>query len=139
MSENPPSQAPSSTSILRPAEAERRLVLLSKLQSALAAHGLNSLLARNHRLILHGDRSTSAPSGLTDPQLHIFLPEGTDIATTDGSTYQLASGDQHLGGDPAAVAAVIRHGRRTQFRAELPSVDIEGPRGREQADARNGR
>jgi len=27
---------------------------------------------------------------MTDPELHIFLPEATDIATTDGSTYRLA-------------------------------------------------
>jgi hypothetical protein len=116
VSENPPSQAPSCTPILPPAEAERRLVLLSKLQSALAAHGVESVLARNHRLILHGDRSAWAPSGLTDsgltdPQLHIFLPEGTEVATADGRTYRFASGDLFPGGDPAAVAAVIRFRR----------------------------
>jgi hypothetical protein len=118
VSENPSSEAPSRTSILLPAEAERRRILLSKLQSALAAHGLDSVLARNHRLILHGDRSTWAPSGLgltdsglTDPQLRIFHPGGTDIATTDGTTYKLASGDQYPGGDSAAVAALIRSRR----------------------------
>ena len=120
MSENHLSSAPSCAPILPPAEVERRLVLLSKLQCALAANGFNSVLARNHRLILHGDRSTWAPSGLTDPQLHIFVPECTDIATTDGSSYKLASGDQYPGADPAAVAADIRHGRRAQFRADLP-------------------
>jgi hypothetical protein len=104
VSDNLPNPAPFRPPILLPAEAERRLVLLSKLQSALSAHGLSSVLARNHRLVLHGDNPLWATSGLTDPQLHIFAPDGTDVAATDGITFTLASGQQHSAADPAAAA-----------------------------------
>jgi hypothetical protein len=69
-------------------------------------------------LILYGDRCTWASSGLTNPLLHIFAAEGTDIATTDGNTYKLASGVQYPSDDPAAVAADVGHGGRAQFGAE---------------------
>ncbi len=61
------------------------------------------------------------------PELHIFAPDGidiatTDIATTDGSTYWLASGNECPAGDPAAAATVIRHGPPTP-----PKPDRKGP------------
>jgi hypothetical protein len=42
------------------------------------------------------------PSGRTDPALHILGPDGTVIATTDGSVYQI-SGTQFPVGNPAAA------------------------------------
>ncbi len=69
------------------------------------------MLARHHRLVLKYNRVPSRPSGLTDPELHILAPDSTDIATTDGSTYRLASGMQCPAGDPAAAATLIRQGR----------------------------
>lgn len=99
------------TPILAQAEVARRMLLLADLQAALAAQEIHSVLARNHRLVLQYNRVPSGPSGPTDPQLHIFTPGGTDIATTDGSTYNLASGEKYPADDPAAAATLIRHGQ----------------------------
>jgi hypothetical protein len=90
--------------ILATKEASRRAALLSDLQAALAAQGIRSVLARQHRLVLRGGRRPCEPSGPTDPQLHIFTPDGTDIATTRASTYRFASGLVHPADDPARAA-----------------------------------
>ena len=99
------------TPILAQAEVTRRMLLLAELQGALEAQEIHSVLARNHRLVLLYNRVPSGPSGMTDPQLHILAPDGTDIATTDGTTYRLASGQEYPAADPAAAAALIRHGQ----------------------------
>jgi len=103
--------------ILATAEVTRRMLLLAELQEALAALGVRSVLARNHRLVLHYNVVPSGPSGMTDPVLHIFTPEGTDIATTDGSSYHLARGEKCPACDPVAAAVLIRHGRYAERRA----------------------
>jgi hypothetical protein len=95
--------------VLATKEASRRAALLGDLQTALAAQGVSSVLARRHRLVLHGGRTTPVParfepSGPTDPQLHIFTPDGTDIATAHGSTYHFTSGRAHPADDPARAA-----------------------------------
>src|SRR6266700_7965091 len=112
MSDNAQSgpQAPS-TPILTKAEVSRRMLLLADLQVALAAQEIHSVLARNHRLVLRYNRVPSGPSGMTDPQLHIFAPDGTCVATTDGTAYRLASGRQCPAADPAAAATFMRHGQ----------------------------
>jgi len=115
--ENPPKTVQHRPPILTQAEAERRFVLLSTLQSALSAHSLISVLVGNHRLVLHADCRPLAPSGPTDPQLHIFTPDGTDVAATDGSTYRLASGRQCPADDPAAATTLIRQGQPAAPRA----------------------
>jgi hypothetical protein len=94
-------------------EARRRAAVLNDLQSALAAQGVSSVLARYHRLVLGGGSSKCEPSGPTDPQLHIFTPDGTDIATARGSTYHFASGHAHPADDPARAALRLkaRNGR----------------------------
>src|SRR6266567_3044223 len=91
MPETAPSAPPPSPPILTQAAVERRMLLLAELQDALTDLGVRSVLARNHRLVLQYNRGPSGPSGLTEPQLYIFASEGIDIATTDGSTYNLAS------------------------------------------------
>jgi len=48
---------------------------------------------------------------MTDPELHILAPAGTHIATTDGTTYRLASSQEYPAADPATAAACIRHGQ----------------------------
>ncbi len=108
---------PPSPPILAEAEVERRMLLLAELQGLLAALGIRSVLARNHRLVLQYNRVPSGPSGPTDPQLRIFAPDGTDIATTDGRTYSLASGRQCPANDPAAAATLMRHGQHAAPRA----------------------
>jgi hypothetical protein len=97
--------------ILSRVEAERRMLLLADLQSSLTGLGVHCVLARNHRIVMRNSKGPSEPSGLTDPQLHIFNPDGTCIATTDGASYRLTSGQECPASDPAAAAAMI-HGRR---------------------------
>ncbi len=82
------------------------------------ALGVRSVLARNHRLVLRSNCSPCEPSGLTEPQLHIFAPDGPVIATTDGTTYRLTSGTECPAADPAAVAALMRRGQEPDGRVE---------------------
>jgi len=114
--------APAAALILATAEVTRRMLLLAELQDALTALGVRSVLARNHRLVLRYNRVPSGPSGMTDPQLHVFTPDGTCVATTDGTTYRLASGRQCPAADPAAAATFIRHGQHAAppFRVRMP-------------------
>jgi hypothetical protein len=108
--------APAAAPILATAELTRRMLLLADLQDALAALGVRSVLARHHRLVLQYNRVPSGPSGMTDPQLHILTAGGSDIATTDGTAYRLASGGQCPASDPAAAATFIRHGQHAAGR-----------------------
>jgi hypothetical protein len=117
LSENAGSPPPASRSpILSEAEADRRLLLLAELQAALAGLGVGCVLARNHRLVLRYNQGPCEPSGLTDPKLHVFLPDGTGIATTDGTDYRLADGGRYPASDPVAAAAVIVGGHRIASR-----------------------
>lgn len=99
--------------ILSDAEVSQRMMLLAELQAALAGLGVHSVLARHHRLVLQYGRSPCEPSGMTDPTLHIFASDGTDIATTDGKTYSLTSGANGATSDPKAAAAEIARRHRT--------------------------
>ena len=92
--------------VLTDAEATSRTRLLADLRAELASLGIRSILARNHRLVLRYNTVPGEPSGLTDPELHI-LGASADVATTDGSTYTLASGSTHPAADPAAAARTI--------------------------------
>lgn len=105
MPENTQSRRSPSGQILAGAEARRRAALLTKLQSELAAHGVTSTLARNHRLVLRAGSRPCEPSGPTDPQLHIFAPNGTKVVVVDGGVYRFASGQTHRVDDPAGVAS----------------------------------
>ena len=109
--------APAAAPILATAEVTRRMLMLAELRDALAALGVRSVLARHHRLVLQYNRSPCEPSGLTDPHLHIFGPDGTDIAATDGTTFSLASGPEYPTADLAAAAIAMRHGQHAASRA----------------------
>ena len=91
--------------------------LLAALQTELEAAGVRCVLARTHRLVLRYNLAPLAPSGLTDPQLHIFTPGSKDTATTDGLVYRLASGREHPAGDPSAAACEIARVRGALARA----------------------
>jgi hypothetical protein len=98
--------------VLDSAEAARRVLALTYLQSALAETGIQSTLARNHRLVLrYSEKGPHAPSGQTDPRLHIFLPAETRTVTTDGTNYLLDNGHAIPIEDPAA--AVLIHENQT--------------------------
>jgi len=118
--------APAAAPILATAEVTRRMLLLGELQEALAALGVRSVLARNHRLVLQYNRVPYGPCGMTDPQLHVFAPDGTCVATTDGTTFHLASGRQCPADDPAAAATFIRHGVHAQCEPD-PSCSEMAP------------
>src|SRR6266699_4037888 len=115
-----------SAPILQEAEVARRMHLLAELQDALAALGVRSVLARNHRLVLQYNRVPYGPCGMTDPQLHVFTPDGTCVATTDGTTFHLASGRQCPADDPAAAATFVRHGVHAQCEPD-PSCSEMAP------------
>src|SRR6266567_172627 len=118
--------APAAAPILATAEVTRRMLLLGELQEALAALGVRSVLARNHRLVLQYNRVPYGPCGMTDPQLHVFTPDGTCVATTDGTTFHLASGRQCPADDPAAAATFVRHGVHAQCEPD-PSCSEMAP------------
>jgi len=100
--------SPTRELILTDADAARRMLLLAEFQAALRTHQVHSVLARRHRLVLRSQSGgPGRPSGLTDPQLHVFTPSGTTVATTDGITYSLASGPEYPASDPSAAAALI--------------------------------
>ena len=98
---NPPSARPP---ILAREEAGRRTALLADLQTVLAAQGVNSTVVGRRRLVLEGGKTNCAPSGPTDPQLHIFIPGGTRIVTTNGRTYLLDGSRAYPVDDPAVAA-----------------------------------
>lgn len=109
----------SGRTILREAEVIRRLTLLTELQAALAALGIQSLLVRNRRLVLRSAGNSLEPSGPTDPQLHIFGNDGTEIATTDGTNYEFSTCPAHPADDPQAAAASL-YGHLHLHRQEQP-------------------
>lgn len=90
--------------ILPDAEVARRVALLAELQAALDALGVQAVLVRNRRIVLRAAGSGREPCGPTDPQLHIFLRDGTEIATTDGALYEFSTGPTHPVSDPQAAA-----------------------------------
>jgi hypothetical protein len=98
------SDRPSKT-VLHETEVIRRVTLLTELQAALAALGIQSMLVRNRRLVLRSASSGLERSGPTDPQLHVFADDGTEIVTTDGALYQFSGGPACLVSDPSAAAA----------------------------------
>lgn len=94
--------------ILGAGEADRRMLVLAGLHEALHGLGVRCVLARNHRLVLEKFKHAApiGPSGLTDPVLHAFLPDGIGHVTTDGTRYRL-DGREFSAGDPAAAAAAL--------------------------------
>lgn len=107
---------PPCSPILAEAEATRRIAFLTELQNALEVHGICSVLAKTRRLVLRYNTSPQEPSGPTNPQLHILSPHGTNIATTDGTTYHFTSGKTYPTSDPTAAAAAARSDQRRAAR-----------------------
>jgi hypothetical protein len=93
--------------LLAEAEVNARLGQLAALKSALSVLGVESVLARNHRLVLRYNVAPLEPSGLTDPQLHIFSADGARVATTDGAAFRLDQGGEFPAESAAAAAELI--------------------------------
>jgi hypothetical protein len=97
----------SSLPILDDDEVARRKLLLAELQAALAGSGCECMLAGRQRLVLrYTEPPPQAPSGRTNPALHIISPV-PDVVTTDGTCYRLSDGREFPVSDGAAVAAAI--------------------------------
>jgi hypothetical protein len=84
------------------------VALLAELRAALTTQEVQSVLVRNRRLVLHAAGNGQERSGPTDPQLHVYLADGTDVVTTDRISYQLATGPSYPADDPRAVAVAFR-------------------------------
>jgi hypothetical protein len=94
--------------ILDDSEAASRTLLLAELQAALTGLGVRCVLARRQRLVLrYSDKAPLEPSGPTDPTLHVFAPDGTRVASMDGTVYRLGSGQEFPASDPATAATMI--------------------------------
>jgi len=85
-----------------------RVTLLAELQAALAALGIQSVLVRKRRLVLRSAGNDLEPSGPTNPQLHVFAPGGTEVATADAARYEFTAGPACPAADPQAAAASLR-------------------------------
>jgi hypothetical protein len=94
--------------ILDEADAASRMQQLGELHAALDSLGIHCILARNHRLVLRYNEAPLPPSGLTDPRLHIFGPDGMHAVTTDGTAYNVGHGPGLPVSDPAAAAVAIQ-------------------------------
>jgi hypothetical protein len=93
--------------ILFEGEVARRMQLLAELRCALSAKGFESVLARNRRLVLRYNKSPCAPSGLTDPTLHILGADHVGVVTTNGTIYSLPGGQECPVANPAQAAQTI--------------------------------
>jgi hypothetical protein len=96
-----------SAPVLSEADAGGRAAQLTELRAALTALGIQSVLARRHRLVLRSDGGPYEQSGRTDPSLHIFIGTAMLVATTDGTAYTLAGLGQYPVSDPSAAAIVL--------------------------------
>jgi hypothetical protein len=102
-----PAASQDAAPVLDDAEADSRRLLLARLQAALANLGIQSTLARKHRLVLRYTDGVAGPNGLTDPQLHVFAEDRQAKITTNGTIYQLDGGQELPASDPTAAATVI--------------------------------
>lgn len=90
--------------ILDEAEVVRRMRMLAALQETLKRQQIRSILARKHRLFLRYNDGPHEPSGMTDPELHVFGPK-KHVVTIKDSAYVLDGGKRFH--RPAAIAAAI--------------------------------
>jgi hypothetical protein len=101
--------APPADLILTEEEVASRVLLLTGLRHALAGHGVCGVPSRTHRIVLWYPARHGQPSGMTEPKLHLFMPGGRDIVTTDGTVFRLASGGVFAARNlPAAALAICR-------------------------------
>jgi hypothetical protein len=97
----------SATPILDDAAVARRKSLLAELQAGLAGSGFECVLAGRQRLVLrYSEPPPHAPSGPTNPALHITSP-APDVVTTDGACYRLRDGREFPVTDVSAAVAAI--------------------------------
>jgi len=89
-------------------EVDRRKAVLIRLQDALAAQGIESVLVGRHALTLrsHG-RGPAHPSKPGNPELHVVGAGRHRIVTTDGRHYRLGDNRMHPADDPRGAAGFV--------------------------------
>jgi hypothetical protein len=102
---------PKNSPILDETDVAIRMAALKRLQAALEELGIPSVLVGRHRLVLRYNDPSCPRSGLTDPELRIFIAGRQARATTDGACYRLGSRQQFPASDPAAAAGRICRNR----------------------------
>jgi hypothetical protein len=108
----------SASPVLDESEATRRTLVLSELQAALAALGVQSVRAARHGLVLHYSASPPlAPSGPTDPTLHVSSRPATasprPMALSTSSPRWRRSPITGGGSSPARPTASLSGSRRS--------------------------
>jgi hypothetical protein len=89
--------------VLAGEEVYRRKVVLLRLQDALAARGVESVIVGRRALTLRG-AGPAPPSRPGDPELHILGGDRRHIVTTDGRHYRSADSRMHPADDPYGAA-----------------------------------
>jgi hypothetical protein len=84
-------------------EAERRKLVLVRLQDALAAEGVESVIVGRRGLTLRSGEPWQ-PCRPGDPELHVLGADRCRIVTTDGRQFRLADNRMHPAGDPRGAA-----------------------------------
>jgi len=92
--------------VLAAEEADRRKAVLARLQEVLAVHGLASVLAARHILVLRG-AGPAQPSGPGNPELHILGAGRRQVITTDGRLYHFGDVGTHPADDPGGAAGCV--------------------------------
>jgi hypothetical protein len=112
-------------------EADRRKAVLIRLQDALAARGVDSVIVGRHALTLRGT-GPAQPSRPADPQLHVLGADRCRIVTTDGRHYRFGDGRMHPADDPRGAAGCLLSADISHDAAgcQAPAPADHGPGGR---------
>jgi hypothetical protein len=108
-------------------EVYRRKVILLRLQDALAARGVESVIVGRRALTLRGT-GPAPPPRPGNPELHV-LGGDRHIVTTDGQHYRSADSRLHPADDPGGAAGCFLppDTRRDPASGQVPSpVDLGG-------------
>jgi hypothetical protein len=89
--------------VLAGEEVYRRKVVLLRLQDALAARGVESVIVGRRALTLRGT-GPAPPPRPGDPELHVLGADRRHIVTTDGRRYRSADSRMHPADDPCGAA-----------------------------------
>jgi hypothetical protein len=117
-------------------EVYRRKVVLLRLQDALAARGVESVIVGRRALTLRGT-GPAPPPRPGDPQLHVLSADRHHVITTDGRHYRFADNRMHPANDPGGAAGYFLPADicRDSARGQVPAPANHGAGGRDGAVA----
>ena len=123
MQDDPAGQAPG-RAILAGEEADRRKAALARLQDALAARGVESVVVGRHAMTPRSAGPAQQP-GAGDPELHVLAAD-CQIVSADGQRYHFADGSTHSADDPCGAAGrVLSAGMRCGRAGPQPPVPTD--------------